>query len=96
MVDSIEGGDPFAFVVPTHEQVFMVGPHENRLGLCNEPMAYGLWPMAYGALATCCTSALVGEDTLHKLLLPRGLEFVPTGEVKVFRGIGVDLVQSKQ
>jgi hypothetical protein len=45
--------------------------------------------MAYGALDTCCTTTLVGEDTLHNLLLPKGLEFVPTGEVKLFKGIGV-------
>ena len=50
---------------------------------------------AYGALDTCCTSTLIGEETLRGLVAS-GLEFLPTNDTKLFRGIGKELVASKQ
>ena len=46
LVDSEEDEDPFAFLVPNHEQVFMA-MHEGKA------RHEGNEPMAYGALDTC-------------------------------------------
>ena len=46
LVDSEEDEDPFAFLVPNHEQVFMAR-HEGKA------RHEGNEPMAYGALDTC-------------------------------------------
>ena len=93
-MDTSASVDPNAFVVPMGkafmaEQIFMARGDEVVT------RSNGADLSAYGALDTCCTSTLIWEETLSGLVAS-GLEFLPTNDIKLFRGIGKELVASKQ
>ena len=84
---------PNTFTVPNPDCAFMGVEYVCVAFGCEKKPGIGYGSCAYGVLDTCCTSSLVGEATL-KHLLSYGLEFHPTGDVKFFKGIGPDLIQS--